>query len=62
MSLKLSTLVRVVGAGCLVTVLAVAAQAQTPIRIGEINSYKAQPAFLEPYKKGRNHDHYLRKG
>ncbi len=22
------------------------------IRIGEINSYKAQPAFLEPYKKG----------
>ena len=52
MSLKLSTLVRVVSAGCLVTVLAVAAQAQTPIRIGEINSYKAQPAFLEPYKKG----------
>ena len=52
MSLKLSTLVRVVGAGCLVTVLAVAAQAQTPIRIGEINSYKAQPAFLEPYRKG----------
>ena len=28
------------------------AQAQTTIRIGEINSYKAQPAFLEPYKKG----------
>jgi branched-chain amino acid transport system substrate-binding protein len=28
-----------------------AASAQT-IRIGEINSYKAQPAFLEPYKKG----------
>jgi branched-chain amino acid transport system substrate-binding protein len=28
------------------------AQAQKPIRIGEINSYKAQPAFLEPYKKG----------
>ncbi|MEO7937406.1 MAG: ABC transporter substrate-binding protein, partial [Burkholderiaceae bacterium] len=26
--------------------------AQTPIRIGEINSYKAQPAFLGPYKKG----------
>ncbi|MBS0313985.1 MAG: ABC transporter substrate-binding protein [Burkholderiales bacterium] len=24
----------------------------TPIRIGEINSYKAQPAFLEPYRKG----------
>ncbi|MFN3629454.1 MAG: ABC transporter substrate-binding protein, partial [Casimicrobiaceae bacterium] len=26
-------------------------QAQ-PIKIGEINSYKAQPAFLEPYRKG----------
>lgn len=23
-----------------------------PIKIGEINSYKAQPAFLDPYKKG----------
>ncbi len=23
-----------------------------PIKIGEVNSYKAQPAFLEPYKKG----------
>jgi len=34
--------------------LAVPARAQTgkPIKIGEINSYKAQPAFLEPYKKG----------
>lgn len=28
------------------------AMAQTPIRIGEINSYKALPAFLEPYKMG----------
>ena len=26
--------------------------AQGLIKIGEINSYKAQPAFLEPYKKG----------
>lgn len=26
--------------------------AQGVIKIGEINSYKAQPAFLEPYKKG----------
>ena len=26
--------------------------AQTPIRIGEINSYKAQAAFLEPYRRG----------
>ncbi|SFM27563.1 ABC transporter substrate-binding protein [Variovorax sp. OV329] len=28
------------------------AHAQGVIKIGEINSYKAQPAFLEPYKKG----------
>ncbi|MBL8533548.1 MAG: ABC transporter substrate-binding protein [Betaproteobacteria bacterium] len=28
------------------------ASAQPPIRIGELNSYKAFPAFLEPYKKG----------
>ncbi len=39
----------------LATALAVAgtsAMAQGTIKIGEINSYKAQPAFLEPYKKG----------
>ncbi len=35
----------------LATVL-VPAHAQGTIKIGEINSYKAQPAFLEPYKKG----------
>ncbi len=29
-----------------------AQQSQEPIRIGELNSYKAQPAFLDPYKKG----------
>ena len=27
-------------------------RAQNTIKIGEINSYKAQPAFLDPYKKG----------
>jgi len=26
--------------------------AQSNFKIGEVNSYKAQPAFLEPYKKG----------
>ena len=39
----------------LATALAVAgtgAMAQGTIKIGEINSYKAQPAFLEPYRKG----------
>jgi len=33
-------------------VLQGATQAQEMIKIGEINSYTAQPAFLEPYKKG----------
>jgi branched-chain amino acid transport system substrate-binding protein len=28
------------------------ALAQDTIRIGELNSYKSQPAFLEPYKRG----------
>lgn len=37
-----------VGCGALLP----AARAQGVIRIGEINSYKAQPAFLEPYRKG----------
>ncbi len=38
-----------------VTALVVAAAAPVPaqpIRIGELNSYKTFPAFLEPYKKG----------
>ena len=33
--------------GLMATVLT--AQAQGVIKIGEINSYKAQPAFLEPH-------------
>jgi branched-chain amino acid transport system substrate-binding protein len=28
------------------------ALAQSTIKVGELNSYKAQPAFLDPYKKG----------
>src|ERR687883_762918 len=32
--------------------LATPASAQQTIKIGELNSYKAQPAFLDPYKKG----------
>src|SRR5690606_33456457 len=34
------------------TVLPSQGAAEEPIRIGELNSYKAIPAFLEPYKKG----------
>jgi len=36
---------------CAVALTGTAAQAQ-PIRIGELNSYKTFPAFLEPYRKG----------
>ena len=36
----------------LLTLTVLPAWAQGVIKIGEINSYKAQPAFLEPYKKG----------
>src|SRR6201987_876762 len=28
------------------------AAAQAPVKLGEMNSYKVFPAFLEPYKKG----------
>lgn len=42
---------RLLGATCL-TLLGASAWAQDTIKIGEINSYKSQPAFLEPYKKG----------
>jgi branched-chain amino acid transport system substrate-binding protein len=31
---------------------ATSALAQNTIKIGELNSYKSQPAFLDPYKKG----------
>lgn len=40
-----------VGAACSVS-MATAAWAQETIKIGEINSYKTQPAFLGPYKMG----------
>jgi branched-chain amino acid transport system substrate-binding protein len=38
--------------GIFATGLAAPASAQGTIKIGELNSYKAFPAFLEPYKKG----------
>jgi len=43
---------KLIGATALVSLMAPLAYAQGVIKIGEINSYKAQPAFLEPYKKG----------
>ena len=36
----------------LLSAVSAAAHAQSTIRIGELNSYKAFPAFLEPYRKG----------
>jgi len=43
---------KIIGLTALVSLMAPLAHAQGTIKIGEINSYKAQPAFLEPYKKG----------
>ena len=48
-------LLRLAAAGAAVVCLAhllAPAMAQGTIKIGELNSYKAQPAFLDPYKKG----------
>jgi len=39
-------------ASTLMTTFAAPAMAQQTIKIGELNSYKSQPAFLDPYKKG----------
>ena len=44
-------LMRATAAAALALTLA-PVHAQGVIKIGEINSYKAQPSFLEPYKKG----------
>ncbi|ALP64989.1 ABC transporter substrate-binding protein [Paraburkholderia caribensis] len=43
-----------VAASLAVSLTALTASAQQTIKIGEINSYKAQPAFLMPYKNGWN--------
>jgi branched-chain amino acid transport system substrate-binding protein len=41
-----------IAAASLVAAAALPVHAQGVIKIGEVNSYKAQPAFLEPYKTG----------
>ncbi|CAG9191946.1 MULTISPECIES: ABC transporter substrate-binding protein [Paraburkholderia] len=43
-----------IAASLAVSLTALTASAQQTIKIGEINSYKAQPAFLMPYKNGWN--------
>ena len=45
-------LLELAAAGAALACLGIPAQAQGTIKIGELNSYKAQPAFLDPYKKG----------
>jgi branched-chain amino acid transport system substrate-binding protein len=45
-------LLRLAAAGAALAWLGGAAHAQSTIKIGELNSYKSQPAFLDPYKKG----------
>ncbi|MFM0023379.1 ABC transporter substrate-binding protein [Paraburkholderia azotifigens] len=43
-----------IAASLAVSLTAFSASAQQTIKVGEINSYKAQPAFLMPYKNGWN--------
>ena len=45
-------LFRLAAIGAVTATLGSHAYAQATIKIGELNSYKAQPAFLDPYKKG----------
>ncbi len=45
-------LLRLAAAGAAAAFVVAPAAAQGTIKIGELNSYKAQPAFLDPYKKG----------
>ena len=40
------------GAGLIAAPSVVRAQGAGPIKVGEINSYTAQPAFLKPYRQG----------
>jgi branched-chain amino acid transport system substrate-binding protein len=47
-----SRVLSVAFAGALAAVTIVPALAQDAVKIGELNSYKSQPAFLEPYKRG----------
>ena len=47
-----SQLLALAAASAVVVCLGTPAVAQGTIKIGELNSYKSQPAFLDPYKKG----------
>ena len=45
-------LLALAAASAAVVALGTPAVAQTTIKIGELNSYKSQPAFLEPSRRG----------
>src|SRR5712672_2658282 len=47
-----ANLLGIAAASAAVVCLGAPAMAQGTIKIGELNSYKSQPAFLDPYKKG----------
>src|SRR5438045_1577018 len=47
-----ANLLGMAAASAAVVCLGAPAMAQGTIKIGELNSYKSQPAFLDPYKKG----------
>ena len=49
---KSEKVIRPLLAGVSGLIMAASVQAQDVLKIGEVNSYKAFPAFLEPYKKG----------
>src|SRR4029078_2412433 len=50
--ITIANLLGVAAASAAAVCLGVPAMAQGTIKIGELNSYKSQPAFLDPYKKG----------
>ena len=43
---------RIVPLACLAGAALIAPAAAQTIKVGELNSYKAAPAFLDPYRKG----------
>jgi branched-chain amino acid transport system substrate-binding protein len=51
-SIEMKSAWRAAAALVLAAAFPVSSAGAQPLRIGELNSYKAQPAFLEPYRKG----------
>src|SRR6202011_5308192 len=51
-SLSMMSRVPLLAVGALTAVWVLPVSAQETVKVGELNSYKSQPAFLEPYKRG----------